>query len=110
MTEETDEPEQSRKPFMVFLAVMILVLPVMYVLSSAPMLAVFGDGSLHAPQWWETGYAPVLWIEEKTDRTAFRTPILKWFELWEVDGDLIFRKHIRELKRSLERDLGIMNP
>ena len=89
MTEETDEPEQSRKPFVIFLAVMILVSPVLYVLSSAPVLAVVGDGSLNAPQWWETAYAPVLWVEEKTDRTAFHTPILKWFELWDVDGYLV---------------------
>ena len=91
----TDETEQSRKPFVLFLAVMILVSPVVYLLSSAPVLAFVGDGSSLAPQWWNTAYAPVLWIEEKTDGIVLRTPIVKWFELWGVNDELLWRRLLR---------------
>jgi len=43
----TDETKQSRQPFVICLAVMILMSPVVYVLSSAPVLAVDRNAPKH---------------------------------------------------------------
>ncbi len=78
---------------MIFLVVMILVLPVVYVLSSAPVLALaIGDSSLvmfrDTPQWWETLYGPLVRIDAKMAHSSAGVPMMKWFELWRGDGYL----------------------
>lgn len=84
-------PSSRTKPSLTSLvAFVLIVLPIVYVLSYAPVFrfkidAVTGDFTMADPprEGWQELYRPVEWL---IDSTPMREPLLAWARLW---GDYV---------------------
>ena len=76
---------KPRKPWIVKLlwaATLTVALPVVYVLSYAPVTRVFvGTGVSHTDDLYIAAYKPALFLIWKS---PLRMPLLRWAELWGV--------------------------
>ncbi|MCH8148052.1 MAG: hypothetical protein IH987_08690 [Planctomycetes bacterium] len=72
--------------FATILATLLLLLPVVYVLSHAPMWRFQIDRARGTVAKWTVSlpfYRPVEWM---IDETPLREPLLRWADLWGVRG------------------------
>ncbi len=86
-------PSPRTKPSLTSLvAFFLFVLPIMYVLSYAPVFRFVGDPSAHTyigfREDWQELYRPVEWL---TDTTPLREPLLFWSGLWGEEVEYDFR-------------------
>ena len=105
--DETDEPQQSRKPIAFFLAVMILVLPVVYVLSSAPLLSWSQTNPPSCAEWWWVTFEPLILTMEVT---RLRETFLEWFDMWNVKRPVAQTLMFRDIEASLPKSHYLYSP
>ena len=107
MTDHHDEELDQRGSCCKWVALFLLVLPVLYVLSYPPVMRYF---SVHRPDTWWRGqltdfpdgrnvpaYRPVDWL---IDNTMLRTPLLAWGAVWGVESDMRMTAREREAPSS----------
>ena len=91
-------PSPRTKPSLTSLvAFFLFVLPLVYVLSYAPVFRFTGDpgtGFFGSRKGWQEPYQPVEWL---TDNTPLREPLLFWAGLWGtvVEADFRYRSDRR---------------
>lgn len=101
MNSRTDRPASNRGSTIA--AVLLAILPLIYVMSYAPLYRwMHGGDLLHAfssvwhhphPAWWETPYEPVFFI---TDHTPLDTPLLWWADVWGVKQSMMMDRKFRD--------------
>ena len=92
--------EGGRPSLTSLVAFFLFVLPLVYVLSYAPVFRFTVDHDHHVlfemppRESWQELYVPVEWL---TDTPALHEPLLNWAGLWGeyVRGDFYYRSHCR---------------
>ena len=92
-------PSPRTKPSLTsIVAFAMLVLPVLYVLSYAPVVRLC-DG----PPPFATVYGPVDWM---IDSTPLEEPLFKWADLWSVNMDFVRAQNARDQHRAVMESGG----